>query len=301
MTTNQMACFVALYTQQSFTKAAESLYMTQSAISKNISYLEKELDVTLVERKKGGKIQITKSGEAYYHSFNNILNKLNDTEFHVKYVLPNNKQTYRVGTMETWFIPDLIRMCNEGLPDELKTIEFVFEVLSPGSANRLIENGQFDFIFTIDPAFATNKYYEKKHIVDIHTSIYTAADNPAVENGELIIEKLEPYVYMISEEDLFRINNHQLNRLFSPMTPCIKEVSSGHSAFMNVASGSGSAISDSWSLNHFSKMTVSKIMEDSAVPVIFARKLQDDPFYKNVSDFLLKKIMEWIDLKEGKF
>ena len=40
MNTTQMKCFVALYNLRSFTKAAEILYMSQPAMSKNISALE---------------------------------------------------------------------------------------------------------------------------------------------------------------------------------------------------------------------------------------------------------------------
>jgi len=301
MTTNQMASFIALYNHLSFTKAAESLYMTQSAISKNISYLEKELGVTLVERKKGGKIKITESGETYFRSFDAILKKLNETEVQVKYILPNKTQIYRVGTMETWFIPDLIKMCNNELPEELKNIEFIFELLPPGPASRLIESGQFDFVFTIEPAYIPNNYYKKQHMADIHTSIFTAADSVAVENGEINIDKLEPFIYMISEQELFRINMQYLNNIFYPRVPIIKEVYSGHSAFLNAASGYGAAISDSWSLNQFSELTVSKIMKDSIVPVFFARKIQGDSVYNTVSDYLLQKIRKWIDSKEGNF
>jgi DNA-binding transcriptional LysR family regulator len=301
MNINQIQSFVALYNFKSFTKAAEYLYITQPTISKNISSLEEELGVTLVERKKGGKIQITRFGEAYYVSFNEVLKTLDDTAFRIKYVLSNTKQIFRVGVMETWYLPDLIRMVNYGLPEKFQHIEFIFEFSTPGNTNLLVASKQLDFIFTIDPAYEPNKNYEKKKIVNIHSSLYTASINPAVENNKINIDKLSPEIFMITKQQITHTNIKQINDLFYPRKPIVKEVYSGQSVFMNVASGTGSAISDSFSINHFSKLTSSLILSNMIVPVIFAKKISNDSFYNEVSDYLELKILEWIEKKNGNY
>ena len=48
-----------------FTRAAEELGYSQSAVSQNIKALEEELGVVLVERKKDG-ISLTTDGEQFY-------------------------------------------------------------------------------------------------------------------------------------------------------------------------------------------------------------------------------------------
>lgn len=50
MTSSQVECFFAAAKYSSFTKAAQHLYMTTAAVSKNVLALEKELDVTLFWR-----------------------------------------------------------------------------------------------------------------------------------------------------------------------------------------------------------------------------------------------------------
>lgn len=59
--------FITLYSYRSFTKAAESLYITQSALSRRIKALENELDVQLVTR-GGSACEITDAGHQFYQS-----------------------------------------------------------------------------------------------------------------------------------------------------------------------------------------------------------------------------------------
>ena len=53
--------FLAVAKQLSFTQAAETLYVSQPALSKQIRALERQLRVTLFERSRGA-VQLTRAG-----------------------------------------------------------------------------------------------------------------------------------------------------------------------------------------------------------------------------------------------
>lgn len=72
MDIKQLAYFVAVYEQHSFTHAAEELFITQQGLSKAVGRLEAELGVPLFERLRGG-ITPTVQGEAIYQNAKNIL------------------------------------------------------------------------------------------------------------------------------------------------------------------------------------------------------------------------------------
>ena len=57
--------FKTVAEQENITKAAELLYISQPALSKAIAKLEKSLDVTLFERRKG-RISLSSMGRVYY-------------------------------------------------------------------------------------------------------------------------------------------------------------------------------------------------------------------------------------------
>ena len=65
MELRQLQCLVACAQTQSFSKAASTLFTTQSNVSKMIASLEKELGKKLFERKKHG-IELTEKGKQIY-------------------------------------------------------------------------------------------------------------------------------------------------------------------------------------------------------------------------------------------
>lgn len=65
MLLKQIKYFIAVIDCNSFTEAAEQMYISQSAISQQIRSLEKELGVTLIKR-ENRKISLTPAGDYFY-------------------------------------------------------------------------------------------------------------------------------------------------------------------------------------------------------------------------------------------
>ena len=68
----QMKYFVAIVDCGSFTEAAERCYVSQSAISQQMSALEAELGVKLFER-DGRKFRLTPAGDYFYGKSRSLL------------------------------------------------------------------------------------------------------------------------------------------------------------------------------------------------------------------------------------
>lgn len=68
MNSTQIASFIAAAETGSFTEAAERMFLSQQAVSKNIISLEKELGATLFQRQGRG-AKLTEAGEFYYQLF----------------------------------------------------------------------------------------------------------------------------------------------------------------------------------------------------------------------------------------
>jgi len=66
MTQPEIEAFLAVIQQGTVTAAAESLYITQPALSRRLRALEEELGCTLFERGKGSRFAaLTREGEAF--------------------------------------------------------------------------------------------------------------------------------------------------------------------------------------------------------------------------------------------
>ncbi|MCR5784314.1 MAG: LysR family transcriptional regulator [Eubacterium sp.] len=69
MLTEQMIrCFLTVANNESFTKAAEEMFLTQQAVSKHIKKLEEELSAELFKRSTRS-VELTETGEHFYQMF----------------------------------------------------------------------------------------------------------------------------------------------------------------------------------------------------------------------------------------
>ncbi|SET80612.1 transcriptional regulator, LysR family [Natronincola peptidivorans] len=115
----QLESFVAIAKYKSFSKAADSLFLTQPTISSHIINLEKELNTTLINR-VNKKISLTHAGEILYDYAVNIIN-LKD---HAKFKLGEFKGKI-IGSIEIacstipeqYIIPDIISQFHQLYPD----------------------------------------------------------------------------------------------------------------------------------------------------------------------------------------
>lgn len=81
MDTAQLEAFTTAAELLSFSKAAERLHLTQSAVSKRIATLENNLDVVLFER-FGQRIQLTEAGRTLLIDARAILDKVREMQQH---------------------------------------------------------------------------------------------------------------------------------------------------------------------------------------------------------------------------
>lgn len=93
-----------------FSKAAESLFISQSALSKAISNLEEELGVPLFYR-EGKRVELTTYGKAFYSFAQRAMQELENGQEMVQSMYQLNCGHLRIGAMQN--------MCAEFLPERL--------------------------------------------------------------------------------------------------------------------------------------------------------------------------------------
>jgi DNA-binding transcriptional LysR family regulator len=95
---SQLRVFVALVETGSFTEAAFSINLTQSAVSHALATLEKELGVTLLERDRQGKMQLSTVGHKILHQAQEILAHVETIQQEAALELSQVEGKLRVGT-----------------------------------------------------------------------------------------------------------------------------------------------------------------------------------------------------------
>ncbi len=92
----RLRVFHAVAQAESFTKAAESLHLTQSGISKHIKAMEEDLGVALFDR-LGKKVSLTQAGEILYEATQEVLGSVASAEQRIQELTGLGRGRLRVG------------------------------------------------------------------------------------------------------------------------------------------------------------------------------------------------------------
>ncbi|MEK4229140.1 LysR family transcriptional regulator [Solibacillus sp. FSL H8-0538] len=127
---------------QSFTKAADQLGLTQSAVSHAISRLEKEFGFDLIHRSRSG-VKLTEDGHIMLRSMRKVLSAEELLQQEAANILGVTRGTVRIGlisTISTSWMPNIIHMMEQNYPAitiELREGDY-YEI------DRWLINGEID-------------------------------------------------------------------------------------------------------------------------------------------------------------
>jgi DNA-binding transcriptional LysR family regulator len=138
-----LQCFLSVAESGSFTKAAEKVSRTQSAVSQQISKLEQALDVTLLKREKT--VSLTTEGEIFFNYAQRIVSLHHEVisrfkEHHLKGEI-------RFGVPEdfaTFFLADVLADFSRIHPGILLNVECDLTL----NLLERFKNGEFDIVLT---------------------------------------------------------------------------------------------------------------------------------------------------------
>jgi DNA-binding transcriptional LysR family regulator len=150
MELQQIRYFLALADELHFWNTAEKLYLTQSALSRQIKALEDELGVLLFVRTKRN-VKLTEAGTYYREQWLRLMQDIDRVHRQAKNLHDGAVGTMRIGypgSIAHSFLPELMAAMAHSLPDVR------IELVEPTdiSFEALLLNYQMDIGFRRDPA-----------------------------------------------------------------------------------------------------------------------------------------------------
>lgn len=112
----QLKYFQVVAKLQHLTKSAEALHISQPALSKMISTLEKSLGYELFDR-KGRQIKLNRLGEAYLATVEKVFNELNEGERNLAYLAERQNNRLSIAVTIPNILPELLGTFLELHPD----------------------------------------------------------------------------------------------------------------------------------------------------------------------------------------
>jgi DNA-binding transcriptional LysR family regulator len=174
MDLQQLKYFLALADELHFWKTSEKVFITQSALSRQIKSLENELGIQLFERDKRN-VKLTMAGEFLKIEFAKILTDFESITRHAKQIVAGEVGTIRIGHPASITFSVLPKILSELAQKHSNIIAQMFEVDAIDVDNSLITH-QIDIAFNRELPKA--KELDSKMLMTENFALVVSADHP---------------------------------------------------------------------------------------------------------------------------
>jgi DNA-binding transcriptional LysR family regulator len=168
----RLTVFRELAKRGSFTATAEALSYTQSAVSQQISALERETGAILIERDRKG-TRLTQAGEILLSHAEVILGRMAQAERDLSAYLEARSGRLRLAAFESAgvaLVPAAVETFHSGYPDvELNVVQ-----MEPEEAGRRLESRELDLAIVYDLRPPTGALGEELQLTNLFDDRYAA-------------------------------------------------------------------------------------------------------------------------------
>jgi DNA-binding transcriptional LysR family regulator len=191
MDLRQLRALVAVADHESFSAAARSLHTVQSNVSTHIARLERELQVTLVDRSNG---HLTPEGMVVVARARRIDHELSAIDAEIGSLVGEVAGTVHVGVIGTtarWLVPDLLQSIDDLYPKiRLILVDATTTSLLPQVTAGRLDCAVVNFPVS-DPDIDTEALFDEDPI------IVAPNDHPLAEYDEVTLEELATYALLL--------------------------------------------------------------------------------------------------------
>jgi DNA-binding transcriptional LysR family regulator len=200
----RLLVFRALAEQGSFTAAAETLSYTQSAVSQQISALERETGAALVERDRK-RTRLTEAGEILLAHADAILGRIEHAERELSAYVQAQSGRLRLAAFESAgaaLVPTAVQGFHRRYPEvELNVVQ-----MEPEEAGARLESRQLDLAVVYDldpPTGALSEELELTYLFDDTYAAVLPKRHPLAREGRVELAQLAEDVWInTTERDL---------------------------------------------------------------------------------------------------
>ena len=198
---NNLIAFIAVAEKKSFSRSADSLNLTQPAVSKRVAALETELATKLFDR-IGRTIHLTEAGRMLLPSAKQISAELSRIENVICSLGDEVSGTLSLGTTEqiaTYRLPEVLKTFHAQYP----TVELNLNFASSELTLAALESGLIELAFCSFSAKDTAKFgtrFKHHEIWKDDLVVVTANDHPLAQEASVNLQQLSTYPAVLPPE-----------------------------------------------------------------------------------------------------
>lgn len=220
MEIRQLATFIRVAQFKSFSRAAESLGYSQSAVTVQIRQLEEELNTRLFDR-MGKRIALTDTGERFFSHACDVISQVNQARMSVA-ATTELHGTLHIGTIESLTclkLPAVLHRYRQHHPK----VSIHITVGEPEELIEQMECGELDMIYVLDEPLYSNNWHKLMEQREEIVFVASASLGEALGGRELTTEELVQYPFFLTEQDNYRrVLNRRLAARRCILTPSLE-------------------------------------------------------------------------------
>lgn len=195
MELRQCKSFLKIVELQSFSKAAEALGYSQSALSVQIHSLEQEFGVRLFDR-LGRQVKVTPQGEELARRMVPILQEIQEVEYTMQHRPP--AETLHVGMIQSLCqarMPKVMRYFAKNYPD----LHITITLDSPSVLLDALDRNQVDLVYVVDQPIYNVKWVKVMEVPEDIVFV-GSKDSPLVWRKEVPLSEIISHRFFLTEK-----------------------------------------------------------------------------------------------------
>lgn len=163
MRLEQITYFLSVAEHGNITAAAKSLYISQPALSKQITLLEQEIGLPLFERQARG-VALTQAGVQFQKDLQNILKELENAKKNAVLAGRAQKPLLNLGCFDGAYADDFLPPVYDYLKEAASGQKLVIHKCNFLEGHEYLEKGKIDLWLTLAPSWQDSLGFLKKKI-----------------------------------------------------------------------------------------------------------------------------------------
>lgn len=246
MTLQQLLYFKTIAEKKSYTRASQTLYVTQPALSYAIQSLERELDIPLFTRKAGKDVNLSIYGYALLPYVEQVLHILDDGIDNISTLTCHARDVVKIMLSHASSFSYILNMLKSFSDDEdHKNISLQIQVsYSRTSALKFLSSGDIDLAFFGSVDSADEDGTASVPVASEALSVLLPLNHPLANKAKLTLRDIaqEP-LYIFERNTLFSKWLHQTFNDNGIVPDVVGEANNWSSLIAAIALGDGIAIS----------------------------------------------------------
>ena len=205
MDINNLKAFIEVADKKSFSRSADTLKLTQPAVSKRIAALETELEARLFDR-VGRSVHLTEAGRVLLPAARQISSELSRIEDVICNLGRDVSGTLSISATEhvgTHHLPQVLKAFLVNYPK----VDIDLHFASSQQAMEQIDEGQLEIALCTLPPRSSQKHFPKLHDVEVWSDklvVVVAHDHPLATAGPVTLQMLSKCPAILPTESTTR-------------------------------------------------------------------------------------------------